>query len=159
MKQKSLANWLKIVIGGTGICGIIFYLVLILGIGRDMIEEYPEFASWFIPWTVFITIAVIPCFITLIIGWRIANNIGNDKSFIMENAVQMGFVSKLSAVDSGYFLVGNIVLGLCGMNHPGMVIAALFVSFGGVVFSVAMAVISHHTRKAAELKEESELTI
>ncbi|MBQ2276603.1 MAG: DUF2975 domain-containing protein [Lachnospiraceae bacterium] len=159
MEQKSLANWLKIVIGGTGICGTIFYLVLILGIGRDLIEKYPEFSYWFTPWTVFIIISAIPCYITLIIGWKIANNIGNDKSFIIENAVLLGVVSKLAAVDSGFFLVGNIALWLTEMNHPSVVIASLFVSFAGVVFSVAMAVISHQTRKAAQLKEESELTI
>lgn len=159
MKQRSLANWLKIVICGTGICGIIFYLVLILGIGKCLVEQYPEYESWYIAWTVFIIISAIPCYITLILGWRIANNIGNDKSFIMENAVLMGVVSKLSAIDSGFFLVGNIVLWLCEMNHPSVVIASLFVSFGGVVFSVAMAVISHHTEKASRLREENELTI
>ena len=48
MEQKSLANWLKTVIGGTGICGTIFYLVLILGIGRDLIEKYPELFVFFL---------------------------------------------------------------------------------------------------------------
>lgn len=24
----------------------------VLGIGRDIIEEYPEFSSWFLPWAV-----------------------------------------------------------------------------------------------------------
>jgi hypothetical protein len=37
MEQKRLANWLKAMIIGTGICGTIFGLVVILGIGRDIV--------------------------------------------------------------------------------------------------------------------------
>ena len=159
MEQKGLSNWLKAIIIGTGICGVIFYLVLVLGIGREIILEYPEFSSWFLPWAVFIIICLIPCYLTLAMGWRIANNIGNDRSFIMENAVKLDLVSKLAAGDSVFFFMGNIVLWLCGRNHPGMVIASLFISFAGVVISVGMAVLSHHTRKASELQEQSDLTI
>jgi hypothetical protein len=159
MEQKSLANWLKAMIIGTGICGTIFGLVVILGIGRDIVLKNPEFSSWFLTWTVFGILAAIPCYLTLIIGWRIADNIGNDRSFVMENAVKLGWVSKLAAGDAMFFFIGNIILWLCGKNHPSMIIVSLFISFAGVVISVGMAVLSYHTRKAARLQEENNLTI
>jgi hypothetical protein len=144
---------------GTGICGTILGLVVILGIGRDIVSTNPEFSSWFLPWTVFGILAAIPCYLTLIIGWSIADNIGNDRSFVMENAVKLARVSKLAAGDAMFFFIGNIILWLCGKNHPGMVIVSLFISFAGVVISVGMAVLSYHTRKAARLQEENDLTI
>ena len=82
-----------------------------------------------------------------------------NRSFTIENAVGLGRISKLAVADTAFFFIGNIVLWLCGWNHPGIVLGSLLICFVGIVIAVAMAVLSHHTRKAAALQEENDLTI
>jgi cytochrome bd-type quinol oxidase subunit 2 len=158
-KQQKLSSWLKAMLIGTGICGTIFLCVIIFGVAGDILQEYPEFSSWYLPWTIFLLLTALPCYLTLFIGWQIADNIRHDKSFIMENVNKMRLVSKLAAGDALFFFLGNIVLFLCGMNHPGILLLSLFVSFAGVVISVGMAVLTYHAEKATELQDENDLTI
>ena len=61
--------------------------------------------------------------------------------------------------DSAFFFVGKIVYWLIGFNHPSILLASFFVVFIGVSFSVAAAVLSHLIYKAADMKEENDLTI
>ena len=68
-------------------------------------------------------------------------------------------ISVLAATDSAFFFVGNIVYWLIGFNHPSILLASFFVVFIGVSFSVAAAVLSHLIYKAADMKEENDLTI
>ena len=68
-------------------------------------------------------------------------------------------ISVLAAIDSAFFFSGNIAYWLIGFNHPSVLLASFFVVFIGVSFSVAAAVLSHLIFKAADIKEENELTI
>ena len=159
MEQKTLATWLKIIIIGTGICGIVIGALILPEVGREIVAANKEFSSWLIAWLVCLGRGRIPCCVTFIFIWQIANRIGKDRSFTVENALRLGWISKLAAGDTAFFFVGNIVLWLCGKNHPGILLGALFICFVGIVIAVAMAVLSHHTRKAAALQEENDLTI
>ena len=42
MDQKTLARWLKAVIIGTGICGLVVFLWLVPFMGKGVLEGYPE---------------------------------------------------------------------------------------------------------------------
>ncbi|MBE5905224.1 MAG: DUF2975 domain-containing protein [Lachnospiraceae bacterium] len=44
-------------------------------------------------------------------------------------------------------------------SHPGVLLGSLVVDFVGIAIGVAAAALSHLVYKAAELKEENELTI
>jgi hypothetical protein len=101
----------------------------------------------------------IPCYIALVLAWRIASNIGADKSFSLANASLFKWISILAAADSAFFFVGNIVLWLLNMNHPGIVVFSLLVVFAGVAVAVAAAALSHLVVKAADLQEQSDWTI
>ncbi|MBQ8914130.1 MAG: DUF2975 domain-containing protein [Lachnospiraceae bacterium] len=157
MKQKTLAKWLKAIIVGLGICGVLVYFVILPMIMKDTL--YDDLESYFLPWIIFLWTTSIPCYAVLFFAWKVAGNIGLDKSFCMENAVCLKRISYMAIVDSVYFFVGNIVLCLFNISHPGVFIASLFVIFLGVVIAVAAAVLSHLIVKAAELQEESDLTI
>ena len=93
MDQKTLARWLKAVIIGTGICGLVVFLWLVPFMGKGVLEGYPEFGSWYLPWLIFLEISGLPCFGVLYLSWRIAGNIGQDRSFSMENA---SFLKKIA---------------------------------------------------------------
>ncbi len=64
MNQKNLALWLKIIVIGVGIAGLIIYFWLIPTIGKDLAVE--EFAYLFWPYLITIWITAIPIYLSLI---------------------------------------------------------------------------------------------
>ena len=159
MKQKSLSNWLKAIIIGMGFIGLVFYGVVVPALGNDLVSHYPEYNDAYYLWVVFLWLTAIPCYIVLYLAWKISANIGKDNSFSKENAVCMKYISMLAAGDSIFFFIGNIVYLVIGFNHPSVVLASLVIVFIGVSIAVAAAVLSHLILKAAQLKEENDLTI
>lgn len=159
MEQKTLSNWLKFVILGVGICGLAVCLGVVPSYGSSLVRQYPEFADRYWPWLIFLWMTAIPCFLALFLGWKIATNIGKDRSFSMENAKHLERISWMAAGDSAFFFVGNIVLLFCNMSHPGIALHSMVIVFAGVAVTVVAAALSHLVRKAAKLQEESDLTI
>lgn len=159
MEQKNLSKWLKLILLGVGICGLIIYVFIIPMYGLSLRTLYPEFSNRFWPWLIFIWVSGIPCFMVLHLSWKISSNIGKDLSFTEQNASLLKSISILSAADAGFFFVGNIVLLLLNMSHPGVVIASFIIVFVGVAVAVASAALSHLVKKAAALQEQSDWTI
>ena len=159
MKQKHLATWLKVMIVGVGICALIVYAVVIPECGKTMVAEYPEFADRYKPWLYFIDSTGILLLLALGCCFKIAVNIGKDQSFIMENAKLLKWISGMAIGDTAYFFAGNFVLLALNMSHPGVLLGSLIVDCIGIAIGVAAAALSHLVYKAAELKEENELTI
>lgn len=159
MEQKHLSNWLKLILVGVGICGLIVYALAVPMYGVSLRSQYPEFSNRFWPWLLFIWVSGIPCFMVLYYGWKISTNIGNDQSFTDQNASLLKTISVLAALDAAFFFVGNIVLLFLNMSHPGVLIASFVIVFVGVAVSVAAAALSHLVKKAAVLQEQSDWTI
>lgn len=159
MEQKNLSKWIKFVIIGVGICGLVIYALVIPMLGSELKTSYPEFSNRFWPWAFFIWVSGIPCYIVLVFAWKISSNIGNDRSFTEQNAHYLKLISVIAVVDTMFFFAGNIVLLLFDMSHPGIVIASLLVDFIGVAIAIAAAALSHLVKKAAVLQEQSDLTI
>lgn len=159
MEQKTLSNWLKFILVGVGICGLLVYGGFIPMYGQAVAARYPEYAYCYIPWLLFLWGTGIPCYAVLILGWKIADNIGKDRSFSQENAKLFQWISILAALDTVFFFLMNIVYLFCGMNHPGIVLYAMFIVFAGVAVTIVAAVLSCLVRKAAGLQAQSDLTI
>ncbi len=159
MEQKVLARWLKIILIGVGVCGLIVYGGIIPGYGASLAEQYPEFSGRYWPWLIFLWLTAVPCYTALALGWRVAGNIGRDRSFSLENAKLLSWISRLAAGDAAFFFAGNVALWLLDMSHPGVVLLSLLAVFAGVAVTVAAACLSHLVRKAAGLQEQSDLTI
>jgi hypothetical protein len=159
MKQDKLSKWLKFIIIGVGICGLTVYALVVPSLGKDLAYDYPEFSGFYTPWIVFIAVTAIPVAAALCLCWKVADNIGQDRSFSMSNATYLKWISWLAAADSAYFFIGNIVMTLLNMNHPGILFMSLLVIFLGVAISIAAAALSHLVLKAADLQEQSDLTI
>ncbi len=162
MTQKSLARWIKGILLGFALFGIIFcicvcYFGIIPLFGRDII--YADKAYTFTPWMIFLLLTAIPCYIFLVFGWRIAGNIENDRSFSDENSQYLKKMAYLALGDTVFFFIGNIVLLFLDLSHPGMLLGSLVIDFLGVSVSVGCAALSHLVRKAYEIQSENELTI
>lgn len=159
MNQIKLSKWLKIVIIGLGVCSAILYFYVFPSYGSSLAQRNPEFAYCFWPWLIFFWLTSLPFYAALIFGWQIAGEIGMDNSFSRKNANQLKWISYLAAGDSTFVFAGNIVYLFLGMNHPGIVLASLLVVFAGVTVTVVSASLSHLVLKAAQLREENEMTI
>ena len=159
MEQKTLSRWLKGILVGVALCGLIVYAAVVPVLAEYMLEGYPEFLTAVLPWELFIWCSGIPCFAVLYFAWRIVADIGLDRSFTDENAKRLKWISGLAAGDALFFFLGNILLLFLGMNHPGIVLVSSVVVFIGVAVAVASAALSHLVKKAAELQEQSDLTI
>ncbi len=159
MTQKSLSTWLKAVILGIAFCGTVLCGILLPMMGKDIVTENPEFSSWYVPWFAVLWIAAIPCYLVLYHGWKITLQIGRDRSFSMENAIYLKRISILAIADTAYFFLANLLLFFLNMNHPGILMASLFVDFAGVVIAVVAAALSHLVQKAAAMQQENDLTI
>ncbi len=159
MEQRILSRWLKLVLVGVGLCGLVVYALILPLYGQSLVGSNPEMANRYWPWLIFLWLTGVPCYIALIIGWKIAANIGIDRSFSEDNARYLKRIAFLAAGDSVFFFVGNVVLLFANMSHPGVVLASLLVVFAGVAVTVAAAALSHLVLKAALLQEQSDLTI
>ena len=159
MNQKKLSLWLKAVIIAVGICGLIVYFGILPTIGSDLTDSYPEFSSWHWPWLIFLWMTAIPCYIILVLAWKIAVNIGNDHSFSVENAELLQSIAWLIAGDILFFFLGNVIFLFLNMNHPGIILLSLLICAIGTAISIAAACLSHLVRKAADLQEQSDLTV
>ena len=159
MEQKKLSWWLKGIVIGIGLCGGVVYGYVLPVMGQGLVQDYPEFSGWFWPWLLFLWLTAVPCYMVLLDGWKIASEIGADRSFSTKNARLLKRISILAAGDCAFFFAGNLVFFILNMNHPSVFLASIFVILGGVAVSVAAAVLSHLVYKAAGLQEENELTI
>ena len=159
MNQTRLSRSLKAILAGVGVCGLIVYFAILPSIGDSMHASYPEFAAWHWPWMIFLWLTAVPCYAALAMVWKIADHIGRDQSFSAENARLLQRVAWLAAGDTAYFFLGNVVLLFLNMNHPGILLISLLICFAGVAVTVAAVCLSHLVYKAADLQEQSDLTI
>lgn len=159
MRQKTLAKWLKIILAGVGVCGLIVYALVLPEMGQILIDGREEFRGYFWPWLAFLWATGIPCYVALVCAWKIAGNIGADRSFSLANAALLKGISVLAVGDAAFFFLGNLVFLFLNMNHPSVVLFSLLVEFAAVAVAVAAAALSHLVRKAAALQEQSDLTI
>lgn len=158
MSQRSLANWLKIMIIGVGICAVLVYVLVFPYLGQEL-EPLKNDTGLRMMWLTLVGITAIPCYIALYHSWIIMTNIGNDTSFTMENAKLLHGISVLGAVDVLYVFLWNLILFVLGKNPLIMVVAFLLVAFLGVVITIIFAALAHLVKKAAELQEQSDFTI
>ncbi len=159
MSQSVLSRCMKTIIFGMWVFGAALYFAVVPMMGQELVEDYPEFSGRFVPWLVFIWCTALPAAAMLVLGWRVATNIGADKSFSAENAKLLEWISYLAAGDAGFFFVGNILFLLLSLSHPAVTLGSLFVSFIGVAIAAAAAVLSHLVQKASAIEEENDLTI
>lgn len=159
MTQKSLSKWLKGVIVGIAVCGLVIYAVLVPMFGKDLAMENPEFAHAYYPWLAILWVSAIPCYLALYHGWKITARIARDNSFSKENARSLKHICMLALTDAAYCFAANLAMLFLDMSHPSILLASLFVDFAGVAVAVTAAALSHLVLKAAEIQQENKLTI
>ena len=157
MDQKRLAIWLKAIVIGCGICGLVLFGFILPRFLAYVAEEVPDLPHK--SWTAFMWVLAIPCYAVLVCIWRMANEIARDNSFSMENAKHLKYIALLAGADSALLLAGNLIFIVLGHSIPTLALVSAFVCFVGLAISVGAACLSHLVHKAALLQEENDLTI
>ena len=68
-------------------------------------------------------------------------------------------IAWLAAGVTLYYFIGNVVFFFLSMNHPGIMLLSLLICSAGVAVTVAAVCLSHLVFKAADLQEQSDLTV
>ena len=159
MQQKSLSNWLKVAIICLAVFGLLVYGMVIPNYGRNLAVQNTDYAHCFWPWMTLLILTAIPCYTALVFGWRIATDIGRDRSFSEANAKRMKWISNLAFGDVILFFFGNTMLLFLGMSHPGVFLLSLLPDMLGVAIAVCAAALSHLIYKSAQLQQDADLTV
>ena len=145
MKQKKLANWLKVMIVGVGICGVLLALFVLPMLGKTIMTLS--------------LLTGLPCYLALWFSWEIMSGIAKDESFTVKNAEYLKKISLLATVDVVFLLTWNVILFALKMSNLNVFLICLLIDFMGVVIAVIFAALSHLVGKAADLQEQSDYTI
>ena len=156
MNRQSLTRRLKLILLGIALCGLLCYIVLIPHLVRPCFSADTTAFGIYLG---YLCLSGIPCYLVLYHAHRIVRNIGLDRAFTEENAVCLRKISTLAALDAAYIFLGHLLLLPLGWGNGMLLLLALVIVFVGVSVSVAAAALSHLVLRAAELQEQSDLTI
>ena len=145
MKQKKLANLLKLMIIGVGVCGLFVYAMVIPPLGKEMLFAVLLTAS--------------PFYVALVHSWKIMSNIANDDSFTIENADLLAKIASLARIDSVFLLAWSVLFFTIKLINLQILVVSLFIVFIGIVVAAIFAALSHLVLRAADLQDQYDLTI
>lgn len=159
MKQKYLSKWLKVITVITGIIIAVIYFIFIPFMGKDLVNISSKIDYEYWPWLILIWITSVPCYIALVLFYRICIEIGNDNSFSEKNAKLLKEISWLAIIDAILFFVGSLGFSLVWGSNILVIAGALMVVFAGLAIGILTAALSHMVLKASRIKDENDLTI
>ena len=159
MSQKALSRWLYAIIILVALCMAAVYTVIVPSPHLGILGEAYASSPLRVPFMIFFALTALPIIPALIYAWLIARNIGLDNSFSKANASHLRAISILAAVDGVYYLIGNLVFFLIAWGEADIPYLQIVLALFAFIVSVAAAALSHLVLKAAELQEQSDLTI
>ena len=159
MTQKKLARALKGAAILVLLLVIAFFYLLIPEFGRELAWNTPDYAHLFWWYLGPIWACSIPILLALGYFWGICTRIGRDQSFCHENAKALDRIGLLALLDTALSLAATILLALLTPMHISFLILEVFIVMVGIVITVVCAALSRLVEKAAQIKDENDLTI
>jgi len=159
MSQKRIANGLKVFCIFVAVVGAIFFFFYIpMRIG-ELAVLFPEaaFLKW--PGIIGVWVIAVLCYIALMNFWTICTRIGEDNSFCYENADAMKRMAIMAFAIVGLVTGALILIGILGFLGIAYFMVYFFVACVATGVGVVCLALSLLIRKAAEIKEENDLTI
>ncbi len=157
MSHRDLSKILKIFTVIIALFCIIFFFLVLPLVGWKVAFVDGKRVFW--QWAVFLWLAAIPCFVALYKFAKICTEISRDNSFSKINTRYLNDIAKCALIDSVFFFIGNLVFLILNMSTLSVFAVSLVIDCGGIAVSLAAVILSRLVSKAAEMKEENELTI
>ena len=159
MDMKKLARLLQLAFIGAAVIGVVVFFMAVPMLGQEMAAIYPEYAAAYWPWQIFLWLCGVPCFMSLLPGWRVFGRLAKKNAFCRENGEDMKTIAHLAFFDTALFVVGNAVMLAFGWHHPGYLLMAAVVALCGGVIGVVAQVLGMLVLEATAMREENDLTI
>ncbi len=158
MAQRELSVSLRVVVVVLGVFLLLVCVLYVPLIGREVTAYFGKPAAGAAVMA-FIYFTAVLGFAALCPAYMIGAEIGRNNSFCVKNAERLKLISRLALVDTVlYVVLTGVLLGMNAM-HPSILFVLLSIIMFGVAATVACAGLSHLTKKAADLKSDSDLTI
>lgn len=159
MKQHGFSLWMKAITVACAVLGLCLCFLLAPMLIDDLTTTYEELENMFYPGILFVWVTAIPFFAALAEVWLICGEIGRDNSFCVKNALRLRNLSGICALECVLYMIGIVLLLVKGVSVSWLFLFFLFIIFICVSAAVGCAMLSHLVRKAADLRQDSELTI
>ena len=163
MGQKELSLLLKVVVVVLTVFLAAVLIFFVPMLGHNVADYYmgdpvkSVVFGWIVP--VIVAASSVPGFIALWLAWRIFTEIGRNNSFCAENARRLRLISRLALGDTCVYVVLAVSVLALGPKHPSVPLIFVAVTLFGAAVTVCCAALSHLTQKAADLKDDNDLTI
>jgi len=159
MNMKKLGRMLQLFLCAAFVIGVAVFFVAVPMLGQEMATIYPEYAVAYWPWQIFLWLCGVPCFMSLVPGWRVFGRLAKKNAFCRENGEDMKAIARLAFFDTALFVVGNAVMLAFGWHHPGYLLMAAVVALCGAAIGVVAQVLGMLVLEATAMREENDLTI
>lgn len=159
MKKKTITLSVKIMIillaaGGLAVC---IAMPKIVGLFEQYIKGFT--ATFKTVSSIVLIAQSVPCFVALIPAWKIADSISKNKAFSALNCKRLKLIGILMCVDAGFIFA--LDGGFCSIGMSKIFLSSVFIliSFIFTALGICALGLSALTNNAAELQEQSDLTI
>ena len=159
MSSKTLRVLVRTAVIIVAVSGLTACFYFLPSFGSNLAVMFPEYAHCYYPWLIFLWLAAAPCFVFLIMIWNLSSVMKRDLVFTHKTARLVKTAAVILFYDVLFFVAGNIVLMLMGMNHPLVLLLSIIIAIFGLVLSVLVALLSRYLTKGAALQEEVDSTI
>jgi len=143
----------------AGILGVFIAFALAPYLGARMRAAYPTDRDLFWPLLLYVWAAAAPGFGALYNYFRVCEEIRRDNSFSRENVKSLRAIFRLLLTMSAMLLVGAAGLVAFRQRHPTVILLLLMGAAASALVAVLANALSQLIRRAAELKDENDLTI
>ena len=159
MKQKQMAVWLRVVIIGFAVFTAAAYAFVIPALGHQAVRAMPEFSYAYMPWLTLALASAVPVAAALVLCWQITGTLKKERPFVPENAVRLKRIAMLAFFDVALVLVCEFVFFFFRMNHAGIFLLSFIPGFVAVAFGICCLGLAQLVEHAADLQQQSDLTI
>ena len=157
MKRVGLVRTLKGVVAFLAVMAAVYYAAIFPSRIREIGLEEPELAWLVTPGIIAISLSADPIAIALVLFWKICTEIGRDNSFCHQNARWLSGIGVCALIDTGYCAIGTVTLEIIAGSPIWLLGTA--VCMVGLAIALAAFLLSHLVLKAADMKDENDLTI
>ena len=158
MKRIGLVRTLKGTILFLTVMAAFFYIVAFPQRILELGEQLDAGVSWLVtPGIIAISLSAVPIAIALVLFWKICTEIGRDNSFCHQNARWLSGIGVCALIDTGYCAIGTVTLEIIAGSPIWLLGTA--VCMVGLAIALAAFLLSHLVLKAADMKDENDLTI
>ena len=139
--------------------GVIVFFVVAPWTAVFARQLFPAYRMFFWPGLAYTWVVAALYALALFDFARIVRNIVRDRSFCLENARRMNRISAFALLAMLWFAVGLACLALARMTTPGLWLLFAFLIFMSLVIALLARALARLTERAAEIKEENDLTV